>query len=64
MGRYKSTLEDELKKIAKGGEFNEEEFDKFVNAANKMLESKGLSPIKPTRMMYKMLELKARRSNR
>ena len=64
LGRYKSTLEDELKKIAKGGEFNEEEFGKFVNAANKMLEAKGLSPIKSTRMMYKMLELKARRSNR
>ena len=64
LGRYKSALEDDLKKIARGGEFDEEEFTKFVNAANKMLQDKGLSPIKPTRMMYKMLELKARRSNR
>ena len=63
LGGYKSALEEDLKKIARNGEFNEEEFGKFVNAANKMLEAKGLSPIKPTRMMYKMLELKARRSN-
>ena len=64
LGNYRTSLEDELKRIARGGEFNEEEFEKFVNAANKMLEEKGLSPIKPTRMMYKMLELKARRSKR
>ena len=63
LGGYKSALEEDLKKIARNGEFNEEEFGKFVNAANKMLEAKGLPPIKPTRMMYKMLELKARRSN-
>lgn len=64
LGNYRTSLEDELKRIARGGEFNEEEFGKFVGAANKMLEAKGLSPIQPTRMMYKMLELKARRINR
>ena len=64
LGNYRSSLEEELKQIARGGEFTEDEFGKFVKAANQMLEAKGATPIKPTRMMYKMLELKAKRNAR
>ena len=56
MGQYKRNLEQELREIRKSGEFTAEEYDKFIEASNKMLESKGCSPLKVPRATYYQLE--------
>ena len=56
MGQYKRDLEQELRQIRKSGEFTAEEYDKFIEASNKMLESKGCSPLKVPRATYYQLE--------
>ncbi len=56
MGQYKRDLEQELRQIRKSGEFTAEEYDKFIEASNKMLEAKGCSPLKVPRATYYQLE--------
>lgn len=56
MGQYKRNLEQELREIRKSGEFTADEYDKFIEASNKMLESKGCSPLKVPRATYYQLE--------
>lgn len=56
MGQYKRGLEQELRQIRKSGEFTAEEYDKFIEASNKMLESRGCSPLKVPRATYYQLE--------
>lgn len=56
MGQYKRNLEQELREIRKSGEYTADEYDKFIEASNKMLESKGCSPLKVPRATYYQLE--------
>ena len=56
MGQYKRDLEQELRQIRKSGEYTAEEYDKFIEASNKMLEAKGCSPLKVPRATYYQLE--------
>lgn len=56
MGQYKRDLEQELRQIRKSGEFTAEEYDKFIEASNKMLESRGCSPLKVPKATYYQLE--------
>lgn len=56
MGQYKRDLEQELRQIRKSGEYTAEEYDKFIEASNKMLESRGCSPLKVPRATYYQLE--------
>lgn len=56
MGQYKRDLQQELLQIRKSGEFTAEEYDKFIEASNKMLESRGCSPLKVPRATYYQLE--------
>ena len=56
MGQYKRDLEQELRQIRKSGEFTDEEYGQFVEASNKMLESKGCSPLKIPKATYYQLE--------
>ena len=57
LGQYKRSLEQELREIRKSGEFTDEEYDKFIQASNTMLESKGCSPLKVPKATYYQLEL-------
>ena len=57
LGQYKRDLEEELRQIRKSGEFTAEEYDKFIQASNTMLESKGCSPLKVPKATYYQLEL-------
>jgi hypothetical protein len=57
LGQYKMTLEQELREIRKSGEFTDDEYDKFVQASNAMLESKGCSPLKVPKATYYQMEL-------
>jgi succinylglutamate desuccinylase len=57
LGQYKRDLEQELRQIRKSGEFSADEYDKFIQAANTMLESKGCTPLKVPKATYYQLEL-------
>lgn len=57
LGQYKRDLEQELRQIRKSGEFTADEYDKFIQAANTMLESKGCTPLKVPKATYYQLEL-------
>ena len=48
---YKSLLEEEISAIRDSGEYTDENIYEFVEAANKMLEDKGIPPIKMPRML-------------
>lgn len=56
MGQYKRNLEQELREIRKSGEYTADEYDKFIQASNKMLESRGCSPLKVPKATYYQLE--------
>ena len=56
LGQYKRDLEQELREIRKSGEYTAEEYEMFVAASNKMLESKGCSPLKIPKATYYQLE--------
>ncbi len=56
MGQYKRDLEQELRKIRKSGEYTAEEYDKFIEGCNKMLENKGCSHLKVPKATYYQLE--------
>ena len=55
LGAYKLDLMAELHDIRKSGEWTAEEYTKFVEAANKLLESRGASPIKLPRVILHQL---------
>ena len=55
LGAYKLDLMAELHDIRKSGEWTAEEYTKFVEAANKMLESRGATPIKLPRVILRQL---------
>ena len=55
LGAYKLDLMAELHDIRKSGEWSAEEYAKFVEAANKMLESRGATPIKLPRVIFRQL---------
>ena len=50
---YKNMLEEEISQIRSSGDHSEAEIRDFVNAANVMLERKGLPPIHMPRMILK-----------
>ena len=56
LGAYKLDLMAELHDIRKSGEWSAEEYAKFVEAANKMLESRGATPIKLPRVIIRQLK--------
>ncbi len=56
MGQYRRDLEMELRQIRKSGEYTADEYDKFIEASNKMLESRGCSPLKVPKATYYQLE--------
>ena len=57
LAQYRLDLEDELRQIRKSGEYDADEYDKFVQAANKMLEAKGAAPLKTPGVYYRQLKL-------
>ena len=56
LGAYKLDLMAELHDIRKSGEWTAEEYTRFVEAANKMLESRGATPIKLPRVIVRQLK--------
>ncbi len=56
LGAYKLDLMAELHDIRKSGEWSAEEYTRFVEAANKMLESRGATPIKLPRVIVRQLK--------
>lgn len=48
---YKSMLEEEILNISSSSEYTDDDIDDFVKAANRMLENKGIAPIKMPRML-------------
>lgn len=56
LGAYKLDLMAELHDIRKSGEWSAEEYTRFVEAANKMLESRGATPIKLPHVIVRQLK--------
>jgi len=56
LAQYKYQLMDELRKIKNNPETTDEDYSSFVEAANAMLESKGIAPIKMPRLLYRQLK--------
>ena len=58
LGAYKESLRRELFEMRKSGAHSSQEMKDYIDAANKLLESKGLSPLKMPRIFLRNLELK------
>ena len=58
LGMYKETLKRELFALRNSGEYSSDDMKDFIEAANKMLEDKGLAPLKVPRVFLRNLELK------
>lgn len=60
LGAYKQELEEEVRKRAKDGSLSAEDIDDLVTAANVMLESRGISPIRKGGFLRHQLKLRNR----
>ena len=58
LGMFKESLRRELFDLRKSGQYSSDDMKDFITAANKMLESKGLQPLKVPRVFLRNLELK------
>ena len=58
LGAYKRELEEEVRKRAKDGSLSAEDIEDLVAAANVMLESRGISPIKKGGFLRHQLKLR------
>ena len=58
LGAYKQELEEEVRKRAKDGSLSAEDIDDLVTAANVMLESRGISPIRKGGFLRHQLKLR------
>jgi len=55
LAEYKQTLEHELNELKKDNSLSMDDIDDFVKAANKLLDAKGIAPIKMTPITRRML---------
>ena len=55
LAAYKQSLEREIKELKKDDSLSMEDIDDFVSAANKMLEDKGIAPLKLSPITRRML---------
>lgn len=53
LGKYRRGLEEEVARVRKDANVSNEEVADYVNAANKILEEKGLPPLKMPNMMIR-----------
>ena len=58
LGMFKESLRRELFDLRKSGQYSSDDMKDFITAANKMLENKGLKPLKVPRVFLRNLELK------
>ena len=58
LGAYKEALRRELFEMRKSGGHSSEDMKDYIAAANKLLESKGLAPLKMPRVFLRNLQLK------
>lgn len=61
MADYKRVLQDEFRRMMKDGEPTMDDVDDYFKAANGMLKSKGIEPLKYTPIMRKRIELELQR---
>lgn len=59
LAEYKRLLQDEVREKVKDGEMSPEDFKDYVDAANKMLEDKGIAPLRLSPIMKRKLMLDA-----
>ena len=62
LGRYRNSLMRELHEIRKSGNYTSQDIKDFETAANKMLEEKGLKPLKVPAVLIRNMELKERKN--
>lgn len=60
LGAYKKELEDEVRRLSKGGELSAEDIEDIVAAANKMLEARGIAPMKKGGFLRHQLRLRGK----
>lgn len=60
LGAYKQELEEEVRKRAKDGSLSAEDIEDLVDAANVMLESRGIAPIRKGGFLRHQLKLRNR----
>ena len=63
LGLFKAELKSEIEKIARSEDLTEEEMSDFVNAANKMLESRGGTPLSMPRFAARRFQIIKERNN-
>lgn len=63
LGAYKEELAEEVRKYAKDGSVSAEDVQMYVDAANKMLEKRGLTPMKVTGFIKHQIRVKAKMEN-
>lgn len=56
LGRYKQTLESEIKKMYRDVKLSDQDVEDAIDAANKMLEAKGIAPMKFGTMAKKIIQ--------
>lgn len=56
MAETKKMIEKDLRELNKKGDMTVEDLDTYVEAANKLLESKGVAPLKLSPLMRKLME--------
>lgn len=61
LGRYRDSLMRELHTLRKSGNYTSQDMKDFESAANKLLEEKGLKPIKVPAVLLRNMELKERK---
>ena len=60
LGRFRDSLVRELHELRRSGEYTSQDMKDFEAAANKMLEEKGLKPMKLPAVLLRNMELKER----
>lgn len=62
LGQYRNTLVQELNALRKSGQYTSQDMKDYLEAANKMMEEKGLKPITMPAVILRNMELKERKN--
>ncbi len=64
LGRYRDSLMRELHTLRKSGNYTSQDIKDFETAANKLLNEKGLKPLKVPSVLLRNMELKERNKSK
>ncbi len=64
LGQYRTQLIGELNELRKSGDYTSQDMKDYLEAANKMMEEKGLKPITMPKALLRNMELRERKNQK